>query len=170
MMKRVGWLLGALPVFESAAAAGMGGTTTKFVGGTLLIKLDTEGTSSITDENDFVFVYKGGKLAIPYLRITALEYGNRVGRQMGLASINPVGWFSRKRTNFLTVSYKDADGGQQAAVFELGRDIVKRTVSHLEARTGCKVKYDDEEARRSVRGTSREHQAGLSARGPSSLP
>src|ERR1019366_7442119 len=36
----------------------------------------------------------------------------------------------------LTVNYKDADDKQQAAVFELGKHIVRVTLSSLEARTG----------------------------------
>ena len=165
MTKRIGLLLAAFILFESAAAAGAGSANAKYAGGTLLIKHDTPGASSIADENDFVFAYKSGALAIPYRRINALEYGPEAGRRVGLASLSPVAWFSRKHTNFLTVNYRDEDGRQQAAVFELAPDIVRSTVSHMAARTGQQVEYDNEEARRSVQRTSRQDQAGLAPAG-----
>jgi hypothetical protein len=46
----------------------------------------------------------------------------------------------------------DENEKQQAAVFELGKDIVRTTLASLEARTGRKIEYQDEEARKSGRG------------------
>lgn len=60
--------------------------------------------------------------------------------------------FSKKRRHFLTVGFKDDSDKQQAAVFELGKDIVRVTLASLEARTGRKIEYEDEEARKSGRG------------------
>jgi hypothetical protein len=60
--------------------------------------------------------------------------------------------FSKKRKHFLTVGFKDEAGKQQAAVFELGKNVVRVTLASLEARTGQKIEYEDDEARKSGRG------------------
>jgi hypothetical protein len=59
--------------------------------------------------------------------------------------------FSKKRRHFLTVGYTDENDKQQAAVFELGKGTVRVTLAQLEARTGRKVDYEDDEARNSGR-------------------
>jgi hypothetical protein len=145
-------------VAEIAAQAGIGSKSTLYVGGTVSsIKEGTEGKSSTADAKAFVFTYKNGKvadkLAIPYDRINVLEYGQKAGRRLGLAiAVSPIALFSKKRKHFLTVNYMDADEKQQAAVFELGKDVVRTTMATLEARSGKKIEYQDEEARKSGRG------------------
>ena len=128
-----------------------------YVGGTLKVKEMAEGCSSTADEKVFVFEYKDGKetntVRIPYERVNALEYGQKAGRRLGLAIVvTPLALFSKKRKHFLTVNYIDETEKQQAAVFELGKDIVRTTLASLEARTGRKVEYQDEEARKSGKG------------------
>jgi hypothetical protein len=46
----------------------------------------------------------------------------------------------------------DENDKQQAAVFELGKDVVRVTLASLEARSGQKIEYQDEEARKSSKG------------------
>ena len=128
-----------------------------YVGGTLPLKEMTEGKSSTADEKVFVFQYKSEKeiatLSIPYARVNSLEYGQKAGRRLGLAiAITPLALFSKKRKHFVTIGYTDDADKQQAAVFELGKDIVRTTLASLEARTGRKVAYQDEEARKSGKG------------------
>ncbi len=139
---------------EATLVAGIGSKTTMYVGGTVAsLQPATEGTSSTADENVFVFTYKGGKLQIHYDRINVLEYGQKAGRRLGLAiAVSPIALFSKKRKHFLTINYKDETDRQQAAVFELGKDVVRVTLATLEARTGNKIEYQDEEARKSGRG------------------
>ena len=137
--------------------AGIGGKTTMYVGGTAGIQERTEGKSSTASQKVFVFEYKSGKqmlkLSIPYETINTLEYGQKAGRRIGLAiMVSPIALFSKKRKHFVTVNYTDDKEKQQAVVFELGKDIVRTTLSSLEARTGRKVEYQDEEARKSGRG------------------
>ena len=131
--------------------AGIGSKDTAYVGGTVSsIKEETEGKTSIADEKAFTFQYKHGQLTIPYERINALEYGQKAGRRIGVAiMVSPIALLSKKRCHFLTVSYMDESEKQQAAVFELGKDIVRTTLAGLEARTGRKIEYQDEEARKS---------------------
>ena len=71
---------------------------------------------------------------------------------MGLAiTVSPLFLLSKKRRHYLTIGYLDREGAQQAAVFELGKKIVRTTLAGLEARTGLLVDYESEEARRAAR-------------------
>jgi hypothetical protein len=100
-----------------------------------------------------VFTHDGQRFTVPYDRINDLEYGQKVGRRLGVAiALTWMALFSKKRKHFLTVGYKDANDKQQAAVFELGKNIVRVTLASMEARTGQKIDYEDEEARKSGRG------------------
>jgi hypothetical protein len=143
-----------LVAMEPVAFAGLGSDKTAYVGGTEnQIKDGAEGESSAKDEKNFVFAYKDGKLAIPYDQVNDLEYGQKAGRRIGLAiAISPWLLFSKKRKHFLTVGWKDGQDKQHAAVFELGKSIIRVTIATLEARTGKKVDYQDDEARKSGLG------------------
>lgn len=139
---------------EPAAFAGLGQDKTAYVGGTEnQIKDGAEGTSSAKDEKNFVFVYQGGTLSIPYDQVNDLEYGQKAGRRLGVAiAVTPLALFSKKRKHFLTIGWKDDQDKQHAAVFELGKGVVRTTIATLEARTGKKVEYQDDEARKSGMG------------------
>ncbi len=141
-------------LMEPALWARLGSEKTMYVGGTVnSIKEGSEGTSSAKDEKNFVFKYEGGQFSIPYDRVNDLEYGQKAGRRLGLAiAITWMALFSKKRKHFLTVGFKDDNDKQQAAVFELGKNIVRVTLASLEARTGKKIEFEDEEARKSGRG------------------
>lgn len=144
-------------LLEGPLLAGLGSKSAMYVGGTLKIKEMTEGKSSTSDERQFTFEYKIekqlAKLTIPYDRVDSLEYGQKAGRRLGLAiAVTPLALFSKKRKHFLTIGYKDENDKQQAAVFELGKDTVRTTLASLEARTGRKIEYQDEEARKSGLG------------------
>jgi hypothetical protein len=60
--------------------------------------------------------------------------------------------FPKKRKHYVTIGYKDDQGKEQVAVFELGKDIVRITLPILEARSGKKIEYQDEEAKKSGKG------------------
>lgn len=139
---------------EALMWAGLGSDKAEYVGGTVSsIKDGTEGTASAKDDKVFVFNYQGGKLEVPYDRIDDLEYGQKAGRRLGVAiAVTWVALFSKKRRHFLTIGFKDENDKQQAAVFELGKNTVRVTLASLEARTGRKVDYEDDEARKSGRG------------------
>ena len=131
-----------------------GSDDARYIGGTVsTIKEQTEGKVSTKDEKVFTFDFKGGQLAIPYEKVNSLEYGQKAGRRIGLAiAISPVALLSKKRKHFLTINYIDQNDKEQAVVFELGKDVVRVTLSSLEARTGRKIEYQDEEARKSSKG------------------
>lgn len=141
-------------VVHPLAFAGIGSHTTEYVGGTEnQLKEGTEGTSSEKDEKNFLFTYKGGTLAIPYDQVNDLEYGQKAGRRLGVAiALTPLALLSKKRKHFLSIGWKDEQDKQHAAVFQLGKEVVRTTIVTLEARTGRKVEYEDDEARKSGMG------------------
>jgi len=154
MKKRLGltisFLAICLPLF-----AGLASEKALYIGGTVsALKEDTEGTISTKDEKLLVFAFKKNQqFTIPYDRINSLEYGQKAGRRLGLAiAVTPVALLSKKRRHYLTINFLDENDKQQAAVFELGKNVVRVTLSSLEARTGRKIEYQDEEARNSSKG------------------
>ncbi len=140
--------------FQSVAVAAVRGKAAKYVGGTIsLIKENTDGKFDFGDRSA-TFAAKGGTtLAIAYERITSLEYGQKAGRRVGMAiAISPLFLFSKKRRHFLTLGFQDDSGKQQGAVFELSKGIVRETLSLLETKSGKKVEYESEEARKHAEG------------------
>jgi hypothetical protein len=68
-------------------------------------------------------------IPISYSAIKELEYGQKAGRRVAAAIlISPLALFSKKRVHFLTVTFTDSSAKEQAAVFELGKDIVRSTL------------------------------------------
>jgi hypothetical protein len=154
MKRSVAFLLMCVLVLTLTSFAGLGNDKTAYIGGTEnQIKEGTEGTSSAKDEKRFTFEFKVGNLGIPYEQVNDLEYGQKAGRRVGLAIVvSPWLLLSKKRKHFLTVGWKDEQDKQHAAVFELGKSIVRVTLTTLEARTGKKIDYQDDEARKSGMG------------------
>ncbi len=136
-----------------ATLAGIPSNKAVYRGGTLSRpKPSTTGTVTTTAEEDFIFRYPEGELRVAFSSINSIEYGQKAGRRLGLAiAFSPAFLLSRKRRHFLTLGYLEQDERQQAAVFELGKDIVRITLAGLEARTGLKVAFEDEEARKASR-------------------
>lgn len=118
-------------------------------GGTLsLFEPPAEGELFTDLPAALVFVTKRGRLAIRWNDVNSLEYGQKAGRRLGLAIvISPLFLLSKKRRHYLTIGFLDENGEQQAAVFELGKRIVRATLASLEAKTGLLVEYEDEKAR-----------------------
>ena len=147
------WLVVALCA-SSASLLAVDGKKAEYVGGTIT-NLKEKSSGRFDTANDTALVFtpdtKGATpVPIPYTAITELEYGQKAGRRVGMAiMISPLALFSKKRKHYLTVSYTDAAGKDQAAVFELGKDIVRTTLTIVETRSGKDIVYQDEEARKS---------------------
>ncbi len=158
-------LFSSISVFagiDSKKAAYQGGTTKDkdFPG----MKKPPEGTLNLDDEKELKFNYKQNKIektyAIPYDQVIDLEYGQKAGRRVGAAIatailLSPVGLFllfSKKRKHFVTIGYKGTDGKDEVAVFELGKDIIRTSLPILEARSGKKIEYQDDEAKKASKG------------------
>jgi len=140
--------------FQAAAWSKVKSDKAAYVGGTVSgLKAPVQGDLSTSSDKVLVFETNEGKVSIPYDHVNSLEYGQKAGRRVGLAIVvSPLALFSKKRQHFLTVGYQDESDKQQAAVFELGKNTVRVTLATLEARTGRKVEYQDEEARKSGLG------------------
>jgi hypothetical protein len=59
---------------------------------------------------------------------------------------------AKKRKHYLTLGYTDDKGQPQALVFQLDKNAVRGVLVGLEAKTGRRVEYQDEEARRAGKG------------------
>jgi hypothetical protein len=134
----------------NAAAVAVDKQKAMYVGGTsATISQNAEGTLSLSDQTKLIFVAEkgGGILEIPYKDVSELEYGQKVGRRWKSALLwaGPAALLFKGRKHFLTLTYK-GPGGDQAAVLELGKDLVRTALSSIEARTGRKITYQDEEA------------------------
>ena len=111
------------------------------------------GRIEISDEEALLFRCREGGVRIPYASIHALEYGQQVSRRYAEAIlISPLLLLSKSRRHFVTISYLDDGGRQQALVFRVDKRDVRPVLAVLEARTGRRVEYQDEEAHRSGRG------------------
>ena len=94
-----------------------------------------------------------GSISVPYRDINTLEYGMRVNRRyLEAMLISPVFLIAKRRTHFLTLGYEDGEGKQQAVILVVGKDEIRPLLVSLEARTGRRVEYQDEEARKAGRG------------------
>ena len=140
--------------FTAVAWAGIGSHDANYVGGTVSqLKDHTDGKPVLNNPDAFIFQYHGGELRIPYNKVDSLEYGQKAGRRVGLAvAVSPFFIFSHKRRHYLTVGYMSDDNKQQAAVLELGKGIIKETLNTFETKSGKKVEFQDDEARKSIEG------------------
>ena len=136
-------------------AFAVGGRDALYIGGTVPgLKEKAEGRLDTSNETSLSFLpKKASPIQIEYARITELEYGQKAGRRVAVAVlVSPLALFSKKRNHYLTITYKDAQDKEQAAVFELGKDIVRTTLKVIETRSGKDITFQDEEARKSIGG------------------
>jgi hypothetical protein len=129
-------------------------TPVHYVGGTLSqLPPKTSGTLHIGDEDTFTFSTPRGAVKVRYRDVNMLEYGQRVSRRyLEAIFISPVFLMSKRRAYFLTVGYNDADGKQEVMVFQVSSKEIRPVLVSLEARSGRKVEYQDDEARKSGKG------------------
>jgi hypothetical protein len=138
----------------SVLAAGGNGGRAEYVGGTISqIPAGCGGTVQAVDGQYFVFYSKHASWRVPYDKINLLEYGQKVDRRyIAAVLVSPLLLLAKKRQHFLTVGYADEENQQQAMIFKLNKDDIRTTLVSLEARTGRKVEYQDDDARKSGKG------------------
>lgn len=142
-------VLGVLALGEAATA--VDGGKAVYVGGTLAVKEKTEGAIDLHGAEALMFQPKGGPVRIPWTGIEDIEYGQKVGHRMKTAIfLTPLSLFSKKRRHYVTLSFKDAEGRDQAAVFELDKNDVRSSLAILRARSGKEVTYQDDQARKQM--------------------
>ena len=85
--------------------------------------------------------------------MNALEYGQKVDRRYFAAVlISPLFLLSKKREHFLTIGYSDEEGRQQAMIFRVNKADIRAMLVSLEARTGRKIEFQDDDARKAGKG------------------
>jgi len=134
--------------------AGDSGARAHLIGGTVSsLPSKSEGNFNLTDGEAFLFRSKGVTLRIPYNKINVLEYGQRVDRRyLEAIVISPFLLLSKKRKHYLTVGYTDESGRQQALVFQVDKSGIRSVLAGLEAKSGRKVEFQDEQARKAGKG------------------
>jgi hypothetical protein len=144
--------LGLLSMSLSRAAHQ--GARAAYVGGTRAdIPNNSDGNIQALDEQYFVFYARKTSVRVHYDHINFIEYGQKVDRRYLMAAlISPVFILSKRRTHFLTLVYADENGHEQAMIFKVEKDGVRSMLVSLEARTGRKVQFQDEEARKAGKG------------------
>jgi len=140
-------------VFATAVAVEQG-SHVEYIGGTRSdVKSGTSGTLVTAHADSLWLLINGRGIEVPYRKVNLLEYGQKVDRRYAMAiAISPILLLSKSRKHFLTVGYSDQDGTQQALVFQLDKKHVRAALASLEARTGIKVTFQDDEARKAGKG------------------
>ena len=144
-------LLLAIPVL---ATAGQPGVRAQFIGGTLAgVKAKAVARLDLTGSDTLHFQSGPTELRIDYMRVNTLEYGQNVSRRYAAAIlISPLLLLSKSRRHYVTLGYVDDAGNQQALVFRVDKGDIRTVLASLEARTGRRVEYQDDEARKSGKG------------------
>jgi len=138
----------------SFLSAGARGPRAEYVGGTIpQIPDGCSGVVNAVDEQYFVFYSKKASWRVPYDKINLVEYGQKVDRRyIAAVLLSPLFLLAKKRSHFLTIGYSDDDNHQQAMVFRIGKDDIRMMLVSLEARTGRKVEFQDDDARKAGKG------------------
>jgi hypothetical protein len=141
-------------VLAAPLLAGGNGAKAEYIGGTVAgIAPKSDGRLVLTDRDALVFSCRGKTVRIRYEDIDILEYGQRVNRRyVEAVVISPLLLLAKTRKHFLTIAYEDGEGARQSMVFRVSKDDVRAVLAGLEARTGRRVEYQDEEARKSGKG------------------
>lgn len=140
----------ATAVFMCPLQAGEPGAKAFLTGSTvpdLPLKCDLR--IDLTGRQELLFITRWLTLHVPYDKVNTVEYGQHVSRRYAEAIlISPIMLLSKSRKHYVTVGYTDANGNQQALVFEVGKRDVRSVLAGLEAKTGRRVEYQDDEARK----------------------
>ena len=134
--------------------AGDPGMKAQFIGGTLPgVSAKSSARLDLTDADELVFRSGSAELRISYRKINTLEYGQTVSRRYAAAVlISPLLLLSKSRRHFVTLGYEDVEGKQQALVFRVEKGDIRSVLSGLEARSGRRVEFQDDEARKAGKG------------------
>jgi hypothetical protein len=126
------------------------GVKAQFMGGTLAgVSAKSSARLDLTGAEALAFRSGQTELRIPFQKINTLEYGQTVSRRYAAAVlISPVLLLSKARKHFVTIEYLDSAGRQQALVFRVEKGDIRWVLASLEARTGRRIDYQDDEARK----------------------
>ncbi len=130
------------------------GVKAQFIGGTVAgVKAKSTARLDLTGADSLHFQGDKADLRIAYKKVNTLEYGQNVSRRYAAAIlVSPVLLLSKTRRHYVTIGYTDEAGNQQALVFRVEKGDIRMVLASLEARTGRRVEFQDEEARKSGKG------------------
>jgi hypothetical protein len=154
-MSRKFMLLVALCFLLTRAAVGAEpGVKTEFIGGTLSsVAAKSTARLDYSGADEMVFRCASGDIRVAYRKVNTLEYGQTVSRRYAAAVlVSPLLLLSKARKHFVTLGYVDAEGQQQVVVFRVEKGDIRSVLVGLEARTGRRVEYQDDEARKAGKG------------------
>jgi len=140
-----------LPLAEASVKSG----EAMYVGGTIAgLQEGTMGKLDTKSDKVLVFRSPQGTFEILYENVTSLEYGQKAGRRLGVTILTGslLYLLSKKRKHFLTVGYTDAEDKPQGVVLEIPKGTAKSFITIIEVRSGKKVEYESEEAKKHVHG------------------
>jgi hypothetical protein len=137
-----------------AAIGANAGVKTELIGGTLSsVAAKSTALLDYSGADEMVFHCASGDIRVAYRKVNTLEYGQSVSRRYAAAVlVSPLLLFSKARKHFVTLGYVDAQGQQQVVVFRVEKGDIRSVLAGLEARTGRRVEYQDDEARKSGKG------------------
>jgi hypothetical protein len=140
----------ALLVLSPLLQASDTGNRVLYVGGTVAgMPNKSDARIDISQEDEFRLTIRNQPFVIPYHDVNSLEYGLRVSRHyMEAVLISPIFLLEKKKTHYLTIEYTDAGGKQQAVVLRVSKGDIRPLLVSLEARTGRRIEYQDEDARK----------------------
>ena len=150
----IGWAATLSLMLALAISAAEPGIKTQFVGGTVSgVELRSNARLDLTGQETLLVHCGKTELAIPYDKVNTVEYGQNVSRRYAAAIlISPVLLLSKSRKHFVTIGFVDGSGKQQAMVIQVGKKDIRTVLTGLEARTGRRVEYQDNEARKAGKG------------------
>ena len=140
--------------FSLAVTAAEPGIKAQFIGGTLVgVAAKSGARLDLTGAEGLLFRSGTTELTIAYQKINTVEYGQNVSRRYAAAIlISPILLLSKTRKHYVTLGYMDAEGKQQALVFRVQKGDIRSVLAGLEARTGRRIEYQDDEARKAGKG------------------
>src|ERR1035437_1212557 len=138
-----GLVLSVPAAAESGFKAQCAGGTHRSVSAKSSARLDLTGAA------DLVFFCGKTEFRTPYNKIETVEYGQHVSRRYAAAVlISPVLLLSKERRHYVTLGFLDGQGAHQAIVFRVDKGDIRSVLASLEARTGRRIEYQDDEARK----------------------
>ena len=143
-----------LLALSSLLQAGGNGNRVLYVGGTVAGVPSHSGAQiDVRDESALSLQLRDKPLSVPWTDVNNIEYGLHVDRRyLEAVLISPLFLIAKKKSHFITIGFTDGDGHQQAVVLEVGKSDIRQLLVSLEARSGRRVEFQDEEARKAGKG------------------
>lgn len=125
-----------------------------YVGGTVAgVPSHSSAQIDVRDQNALSLQLRDKAISVAWADVSNIEYGLHVDRRYMMAIlISPLFLIAKKKSHFVTIGYVDSERNQQAVVFEVSKDDIRELLVSLEARTGRRVEYQDDEARKAGKG------------------